>query len=182
MEKIVLALFCIIFAGMIAAFALGEIKSLESTPCGTASCPRPAENLKATNTPAPEKSPELKTTPAQEENKALEIEILEFSTDKNVYSSSQQLKATIILEASRAGNGITARLHGINAQGSDKVDDSRILDLNEGINTVEFLETTPYCTSGCGGVFPGPYQLLIEISGESELLAQASAAIELIKG
>ncbi|MFH1234937.1 MAG: hypothetical protein V1493_04985, partial [Candidatus Diapherotrites archaeon] len=138
MEKIIPALFCIVFIGMIAAFALGETRpSLpESTPCGTASCLQPAENLQATPTPVPEKTPELKATQAPEENKALELEIMEFSTDKNTYSSSQQLKASVVLNSSKAASGITARLHGINANGLDKVDDSKTIDLNAGQNLV----------------------------------------------
>lgn len=176
MEKIIPALFCIVFIGMIAAFALSEsrLPAQESTPCGTASCPAAAGNPEATAAPPP--------APTVQENVALEIQVTGFSTDKNVYSSSQQLKAAIALNASKAAGGITARLHGINAKGSDKVDETKTIDLNAGKNTIEFLETTPYCTAGCGGVFPGPYQLLIEISDESGMLAQASATIELVKG
>ncbi|MCX6801549.1 MAG: hypothetical protein NT067_00395 [Candidatus Diapherotrites archaeon] len=176
MDTIVPALFCIIFIGMIAAFALSESKpqAPESTPCGTASCPASAGNLQATATPSP--------APTVQENTALQVQITGFSTDKNVYSSSQQLKASIVLNASKGAGGITARLHGINANGSDKVDETKTIDVNAGHNTIEFLETTPYCTAGCGGVFPGPYDLFFEVSDESGLLAQASATIELVKG
>jgi hypothetical protein len=184
MEKIILALFGIVFIGMIAAFTLGEIRPSvpESTPCGTAGCPVLAGNLQATPTPVPEKTPELKAIQTPEDNKALEMEILEFSTDKNVYSSNQKLKAFIVLNSNKAAGRVTARLHGINAQGTDRIDSLKEMELKEGENSIEFLETTPYCTAGCSGVFPGPYQLLIEISDESGLLAQALTAIELVKG
>ncbi|MGM5488427.1 MAG: hypothetical protein ACQESG_05750 [Nanobdellota archaeon] len=99
---------------------------------------------------------------SEEGNQASDIEIMSFSTDNKTYGSYEKVNANAIVRSS-ADQTITARLSGIKPHTNPYIDESKIINLSEGENEIHFTATTPHCTSGCGGVYPGPYQLTLEL-------------------
>lgn len=116
--------------------------------------------------------------PVQETGE-VEVQILNFSTDKSTYSSKETLKATVIINSSIQLNGVRVNLWGIKPRGYAYINDTKIVNLSAGKNEITFLATTPYCTRGCGGVFPGPYELKVEIYLNEKLLDSSVTTITL---
>ena len=116
--------------------------------------------------------------PIQETEK-VEVQVLNFLTDKSTYSSRETLKATIIINSSTQLNDVRVNLWGIKPRGYAYINDTKIVNLSAGKNEITFLATTPYCTRGCGGVFPGPYELRVEIYLNEELLDSSATTITL---
>ena len=145
--------------------------------------PTPDEAPKQTPEPAPEATETPERAPAPGEGTGRpEAEIPAFLTSKEVYSSKEELNITVVINSTLGVDGIEVRLYGIQARGRNWIDRTTAIDLNKGRNTLVFNETTPNCTSGCGGIYPGPYDLNIELWAGGKLLAKASKAIELVKG
>ena len=83
--------------------------------------------------------------PVQETGK-IEVQILNFSTDKSTYSSKETLKATVIINSSAQLNDVRVNLWGIKPRGYAYINDTKIVNLSAGKNEITFLATTPYCT------------------------------------
>jgi len=103
----------------------------------------------------------------------LELE-LSVSTGKAVYSSNEDVEIRVEVIASRPAETVGIRVWGISPQGFDYLSAGKSVDLEKGLNVVEFVEKTPYCTSGCGGVNPGSYKIFAaaEVLGEEVVFAE----------
>ncbi|MEM5879139.1 MAG: hypothetical protein QXU74_01460 [Candidatus Aenigmatarchaeota archaeon] len=111
-----------------------------------------------------------------------EIEILNFTTDKNTYSSYEDMKISLLIKSSKDLENVTIRVWGIKPRNYAYINDSKIVNLKEGENEITFTEKTPYCTSGCGGVYPGPYDLNAEVWINGKSVANSTKTINLVKG
>lgn len=103
------------------------------------------------------------------ENAGLNAEIsISVSTDKEEYGSHEEAAIAVTANASKSVKGVTVKVWGITPYSKNYLESKKTVDLKEGENLIEFFETTPYCTAGCGGVYPGPYDLhaSIELNGK----------------
>lgn len=124
-----------------------------------------------------ESCPEDCGTKTESEN--IQLEIKDFTTDKKTYASNEELKASLTVLSSGEVKGALVKLTGIKPSNYAYINSSQTVNLIPGKNEIIFTETTPYCTSGCGGVYPGPYNLNIEVFIEENLSAGSAALINL---
>jgi len=108
-----------------------------------------------------------------------DIEIIEFRTDKDTYSSRENVEISIKITSSE-DRQVTAKIKGIQPLNRPHIESSKKVDIGEGENKINFNEKTPYCTSGCGGVSPGEYNLDIEILDGEEIIVNSTTTINLV--
>jgi hypothetical protein len=77
---------------------------------------------------------------------------------------------------------ITVNVWGIKPYNYAYINESKTLNLKRGENEIVFLARTPYCTSGCGGVYPGLYDLYAEVFMNDEKIANTTTKINLVQG
>jgi len=129
----------------------------------------------AENEPEPmTKTPDLTTPLPDDLNISANI-----STDKNEYGSYEHVKIKVTLESSSEIKDATIRVWGITPYKHNFIEAEKTADLNAGENTIEFIEETPHCTAGCGGVYPGPYDLHATVKAKEKELANAKTTITL---
>ncbi len=109
-----------------------------------------------------------------------DVNILSFETDKKTYGSYEEIKVTAVVKSPIQMQDINARLTGIKPYNHAYIDESKVIDINSGENEIIFRAKTPYCTSGCGGVYPGPYSVDIELTAGEDVLASSGTIIELV--
>lgn len=110
------------------------------------------------------------------------IQITEFKTDKSTYSSYEEMKIFVKLKSSEDLENVNVKVWGIKPRNYAHINDSKTVSLKKGENEIVFNAKTPYCTSGCGGVYPGPYDLFLEVWFNGEIVASATSTINLVKG
>jgi hypothetical protein len=110
------------------------------------------------------------------------IEILNFSTDKKTYGSYEDMKISVLLRSPKKFENVTINVFGIRPRVYAYINESKIVDLEEGKNEIVFLAKTPYCTSGCGGVYPGPYDLFVKVFVNGEEMSTSTTKINLVQG
>lgn len=119
---------------------------------------------------------ELKQTSVQEIPNA---EIIKFATNKKTYGSYEEMKISVIVRSSKNFQA-KVNVSGIKPHSHAYINDSRLVNLTTGENEITFFEKTPHCTSGCGGVYPGPYDLNVEIFVKETLVADSITTINLV--
>ncbi|MGM5482670.1 MAG: hypothetical protein ACQESF_04370 [Nanobdellota archaeon] len=112
------------------------------------------------------------------ENDIENIEIANFTTDNNVYGSKQKIRAVAVVKSSD-NIKLKTRFHGIQPYRFPHIEQLKAVNLTAGENKINFTATTPYCTSGCGGVYPGYYQVSVELINKTGLLASKNISIRL---
>ncbi len=105
---------------------------------------------------------------------------LSVSTDKNVYSSNEDISVRLEVLCEKELPEVTVRIQGIKPKSYAYISESRLVSLGEGINILEFFDQIPACTGGCGGVYPGFYDVNAVVEFEGNILASAKTTIELI--
>lgn len=118
------------------------------------------------------------TTKANEATQT--IEIIKFVTDKEKYGSYEEMKVYATIKSSENFENVKINIFGIKPYNYAYINDSKTVNLTTGENEIIFSEKTPHCTSGCGGVYPGSYNLYIEVFLSGELVSNSSTTIELI--
>jgi hypothetical protein len=116
------------------------------------------------------------------ETKNQEIEILKFTTDKKTYGSYEEMKISVLLKSPKDVENVAINVFGIMPRVYAYVNESKIVNLKEGENEIVFLTKTPYCTSGCGGVYPGPYDLYAKVFFKGEEVTNSTTTINLVQG
>ncbi len=106
---------------------------------------------------------------------------LSILTDRNEYGSNEEAVITVVANSSKNIEGAVVKVWGIAPYGSNYIEVQKIFDLIEGENRAKFVAETPYCTSGCGGVYPGPYDLYASIEYNGEELTGGIITIMLTK-
>lgn len=107
------------------------------------------------------------------------IEITEFETDKNNYKSQETIIVTLNVFSPEDIEQTKIKLTGIRPYNYAYIDSSKRINLKKGDNKIVFEEKAPYCTSGCGGVFPGPYDLEAGIFINQTLITSEQKTITL---
>jgi hypothetical protein len=116
------------------------------------------------------------------ETKNRQIEILNFTTDKKTYGSYEEMKILVLLKSPKDVENVTINVFGIRPRVYAYVNESKIVNLKEGENEIVFLAKTPYCTSGCGGVYPGPYDLYAKVFFNGKEVTNSTTTINLAQG
>ncbi len=101
-------------------------------------------------------------------------------TDKAAYGTGETLKATVAVSSPVAMDA-TIRLWGIRPSLTTHIDIVKRVRLVKGGNSIVFEAVTPRCTSGCGGVYPGPYEVVAELTAANRIVS-ASTVITLVEG
>jgi len=109
-----------------------------------------------------------------------QLQITEFKTDKNTYSSYEEMKISLKLKSSEDLENVTIVVWGIKPRNYAYVNVSKNVDLKKGENEFFISAKTPRCTSGCGGVYPGPYELNAEVWFNGKALANSNLRINLV--
>lgn len=118
---------------------------------------------------------QLEETP---EEKPLEIVIVRFSPDKGEYGSSEWARFTVEINSTHeADANVTVR--GIKPGNWYFIEEWETATLEEGINVFLLNATTPRCTSGCGGVNAGDYEMEAEVRVNGTVMAEAKTVIAL---
>jgi len=184
-KKTPMAVFGILVFGLLVFSGCAELLALEEAE-GENTCGNGEEtcsfdlNFEETPAPTPEETPDLNAGVA-EPKEGLEVKITEFFIDKNTYASSEPVNAVLVVRSSEQVNGVKVKLLGVFVRGTYRVSVERKMDLAMGEKRVELNARTPYCTSGCGGVHPGEYEIKVEIEKGGEILAESSLKINLVK-
>jgi hypothetical protein len=107
---------------------------------------------------------------------------ISITADKNNYSSYQQMNLFVSINASQKIEKASLKVWGIKPRDYAFVQEEKNVSIARGVNEFLFLATTPRCTAGCGGVYPGPYQIFAELYFNESLAANASTTINLVSG
>jgi len=116
--------------------------------------------------------------PAAVENIDLEIE--SFESDKKNYSSRERIVLTARISSSEDAQVLT-KVFGIRPRDYDHIKIEKTIALKKGENLITYQEFTPSCTSGCSGVYPGPYEMHIELYFDDRTVDFETIVIELQK-
>lgn len=112
-------------------------------------------------------------------NKIIDIKITEFKTDKTNYISREEIKFSLKVLSQSDLKNAEIKIKGIKPYQYPYINESRIYDLKTGENIIETKASAPNCTSGCGGVYPGPYDIYVEIFINNKLITQSKTTINL---
>ncbi len=117
---------------------------------------------------------------AQNIEEPLAVSIVSFTSDEQVYGSSDKMVFSIVINSSAAVENASISIHGIKPYRRAYVDDTKTAALDFGTNSINFTETAPYCTSGCGGVYPGPYEINAQVFVDDVIVANSSITVNLV--
>jgi len=109
-----------------------------------------------------------------------EIEIKEFKTDKENYGSYEKIQFSVKISSKKDIENVEIKITGIKPRQRAYVNKTKIVNLIAGENIFYIEAETPYCTSGCGGVYPGPYAVHASIFIDGELIVSAENSINLV--
>lgn len=116
----------------------------------------------------------------KETHTASDVEVM-MSTDKGVYGSNEQVLIRVMVLSPSNLSNVTFNIWGIRPGNTAHINQSRVVNLKQGPNDFVIPATTPHCTSGCGGVYPGPYKIFAELWFDGEM-AGANTTITLEQG
>ncbi len=116
-----------------------------------------------------------------EDLRQVEVKITEFNTDKPTYSSYEEIELKINLLAETEIKNAEIRVAGIQPHQIAYLKEEKIIDLPKGESTILIESQAPSCTSGCGGVYPGPYDITVELLVEDNLIDSRTTTIELVE-
>jgi hypothetical protein len=110
------------------------------------------------------------------------VEIVSFETDKKVYRSNEEMKIFVFLKSSKEFENVTVNVYGIIPRAYAYINESKTVNLKNGENRIVFQTKTPYCTSGCGGVNPGSYDLYVKVFIDGKEVTNSTTKINLVQG
>ena len=116
----------------------------------------------------------------QELLKLLELEIKEFKTDKKTYGSYEEIQFTVKIISNQNVKNAEVKITGIKPYSYPYINQSNTVNLSLGENNFTFKAKTPNCTSGCGGVYPGPYDVYLDIFINGSLIKNEKTIINLV--
>ena len=108
------------------------------------------------------------------------VEIYDFKTDKNAYGSNEDIEFSLIISSQDELKSAVITISGIKPSQRAYINESVYLDINPGENPIMVSSQTPFCTKGCGGVYPGPYEIKAEVLIGGSLITHSSLTINLI--
>ncbi len=104
---------------------------------------------------------------------------IELTMDKEAYISHEDVEMTLNLEVDNEIENAEIRITGIKPHQTAYIRETKVVDLKEGENTIVIVVKAPSCTSGCGGVYPGPYDIEAEVFVDEGLAGQTLTTITL---
>lgn len=120
-------------------------------------------------------------TPEYKQNTLpLNIEIYDFKTDKDTYGSDENIEISLVVSSQDEFKNAVILISGIKPSQRAYINEVVNLDINPGENPVIVNSQTPFCTKGCGGVYPGPYDIKAEILIDGSLITHSFITINLI--
>ncbi|MEM5793191.1 MAG: hypothetical protein QXY45_02425 [Candidatus Aenigmatarchaeota archaeon] len=108
------------------------------------------------------------------------IDIIDFRTDKDTYSSFEEIRISLLIKSSGNFQDVQVNVLGIKPRQYYYINESKIINLTKGYNEISFISKTPHCTSGCGGVYPGPYNITSEVLLNGKFVCNKTIQINLI--
>ena len=105
------------------------------------------------------------------------IKIISLNTDKELYHSGEMIHITSNINSQTVLNNISVRFYGILSR-IYRLDQTKIVDLNKGENTITLDYQAPRCY-GCSGINPGTYQITADVIYDNEILTNNSINIEI---
>ncbi len=116
----------------------------------------------------------------EKETRIEDIEIVEFKTDKEIYGSYEKITFFIKIFSPENIKNAKIEILGIKPYQYAYINELKILDLLRDENNIEILSQTPYCASGCGGVYPGPYNIELFVFVEEKPITESELTISLV--
>ena len=104
------------------------------------------------------------------------IDVVNLTTDKELYHSGEIINITADIGSPFPLNNVSVRFYGIYSRGY-RLDQTKIVDLKKGQNTVNLNYIAPRCY-GCSGISPGTYKVNINIS-YNKISTNISKSIEI---
>ena len=104
-------------------------------------------------------------------NKCVNFNVTNISTEKPRYTANELIKISVTIDSTADMNNVSLRVYGITSrQKKHLIDQTRNLNLIQGINVQNFTVKAPTCTHGCGArYYPDDYPLYAEISRTDEI-------------
>ncbi len=89
------------------------------------------------------------------------------------------MRVTVEIVSSEHVETAAAKVWGITPGSYSYANDAKAVDLERGLNVVNFDVKTPNCISGCGGVKPGAYKIFasVELMGEEKGFAETGISL-----
>ncbi|MDI6730489.1 MAG: hypothetical protein QMD06_02970 [Candidatus Altarchaeum sp.] len=105
-----------------------------------------------------------------EDIKNLNLTVENISLEKSSYTANEVINFNVTVKSNMKVDNVSVHVYGITSrQGSNRIDDTKILNLTEGTTTINYNVTAPVCTHGCGGAYYADnYPLYAEIKYEDE--------------
>ncbi|CEG12330.1 hypothetical protein MSIBF_A2140013 [groundwater metagenome] len=102
--------------------------------------------------------------------KKLNLTVENISLEKPKYTAKELINFNVSVKSNMKADNVSVHVYGITSrQGSNLIDDTRILNLTEGTTTINYNVTAPVCTGGCGGAYyADDYPLYAEIKYEDK--------------
>ncbi len=107
------------------------------------------------------------------------IEIQNFKSDKDTYGSREKIQFSLLLLSNNDIKEAEIKINGIQPYQYAYINKSKMISLNQGENTIIIEAEAPTCTSGCGGVRPGPYDIVADILINNEIIESEIIIINL---
>ncbi len=110
-----------------------------------------------------------------------QIEIKEFNSDKDTYGSREKVIFSLLILSDHKIDRAELSISGIRPYQYAYINKLEEINLARGQNMISIEAETPICTSGCGGVGPGPYDITADILVNHEIIASQTIIINLIE-
>ncbi len=122
----------------------------------------------------------INNSQTEEDENNEKIEILSFETGKATYSSYENITFFISIKSPSNKEGVTLSIKGIKPYNRAYINLKEAIELKKGLNNLSFSDKTPHCTSGCGGVYPGPYDINLNVMEGNKTISNDTLTINLI--
>ncbi len=102
--------------------------------------------------------------------KNLILKIKSISLEKTSYTANELIRFNVTIKSNMDVNNVSVHVYGITSrQGSNLIEDIKILNLTKGTTMLNYVVASPPCTHGCGGkYYPGDYPLYAEVKYENK--------------
>jgi len=84
-------------------------------------------------------------------------------TDKLAYASSEAIGIVVAVDSSGCVGRAAVSVIGIRPSSMAYINETKVATLERGTQQLHFSATAPRCTKGCGGVYPGAYNVTAEV-------------------
>jgi hypothetical protein len=110
-----------------------------------------------------------------------DTKITVFGTDKKSYSSREKIFFSVNIVAERDVENAQVKVSGIKPYQTPYINEIRPVNLKKGENKIIVEAIAPSCTTGCGGIYPGAYDVIAELFVENILIDRSTSSINLVE-